>query len=251
MKTYIAGLIDAVLSQFELDSKPDYVIEQPKVAEHGDLSTNVAMMLSKPLRKNPRQIAQELVERFEYNPTYIEKIEIAGPGFINFKLTNTWVQDQLGEIINKGVEFGKTDVHAGKTVLVEFVSANPTGPLTVGHGRNAVLGDTISRLYEWNGAKVTREYYFNNAGRQMRVLGESVKARYLQLLGEAVELPEGSYEGEYIKDISAELIRLILNNYNKIQGIKPEQRSFNDPQLFEFVRATVSLFPNNKEHDVY
>src|SRR5690606_1330508 len=99
-------------------------------------------------------------------------------GFINFKLTNTWVQNQLAIVLEKGVEFGKTDVHAGKKVLVEFVSANPTGPLTVGHGRNAVLGDTISRLLEWNGAEVTREYYFNNAGRQMRVLGESVKARY-------------------------------------------------------------------------
>lgn len=201
MKTYIAGLINAVLSQFEPETKPDYVIEQPKVAEHGDLSTNVALLLSKPLKKNPRQIAEEFVSKLEINPDFIQKVEVAGPGFINFTFTDKWVQQQLADILEKGVEFGKTNVHAGKKVLVEFVSANPTGPLTVGHGRNAVLGDTISRLYEWNGAEVTREYYFNNAGRQMRVLGESVKARYL---GEAV--PEGGYEGEYIKDI-AELIR--------------------------------------------
>lgn len=207
MKSYIQSLIDGALTNWaELTETPDYIIEQPKVAEHGDLSTNVAMMLSKSLKKNPRQVAQELVSRFTINPKYISKVDIAGPGFINFKLTDAWVQDQLLEILQKGDQFGKTTLHKGKKVLVEFVSANPTGPLTVGHGRNAVLGDTISRLFEWSGAEVTREYYFNNAGRQMRVLGESVKARYGQLLGKDTPLPEGGYEGEYIRDIGQEVI---------------------------------------------
>ena len=164
MKSYIKLLIDNALSTFtEITEAPEYIIEQPKDASHGDLSTNVAMLLSRMLKKNPRQIAQDFITRFEINADYISKVEIAGPGFINFKLTNAWVQDQLTEITSQGASFGKTKTFDGKKVLVEFVSANPTGPLTVGHGRNAVLGDTISRLYEWNGAEVTREYYFNNA----------------------------------------------------------------------------------------
>jgi len=206
MKSYIKSLIDNALSTFtEITEAPEYIIEQPKDATHGDLSTNVAMLLSRMLKKNPRQIAQDFITRFEINADYISKVEIAGPGFINFKLTNAWVQDQLTEITSQGSIFGKTKTFDGKKVLVEFVSANPTGPLTVGHGRNAVLGDTISRLYEWNGAEVTREYYFNNAGRQMRVLGESVKGRYGQLIGKDSNIPDGGYEGEYIINIAQEV----------------------------------------------
>ena len=206
MKEYLVEIISKSLDQFELEEKPEIRIEEPNQPEHGDGSTNVAMMLAKPLRNNPRAIAQQIVDGLKYEEKKISAVEIAGPGFINFRFAQDYLFDELSEILNSGADYGKTDAYAGKRVLVEFVSANPTGPLTVGHGRNAVLGDTVSRLLEWTGAEVEREYYFNDAGRQMRVLGESVQARYLELLGKSDVFPEGGYEGEYIRDIAQNLI---------------------------------------------
>ncbi|MCP9291342.1 arginine--tRNA ligase [Gracilimonas sediminicola] len=206
MKEYLVEILSKSLDQFELEEQPEIRIEEPNQPEHGDASTNVAMMLAKPLKNNPRAIAQQIVDGLEYNEKKISAVEIAGPGFINFRFAEDYLFDELGEILGTGSEYGKTDAYKGKKVLVEFVSANPTGPLTVGHGRNAVLGDTVSRLLEWTGADVEREYYFNDAGRQMRVLGESVQARYLELLGKSDEFPEGGYEGEYIRDIAQALV---------------------------------------------
>lgn len=206
MKEYLVEILSKSLDQFELEEQPEIRIEEPNQPEHGDASTNVAMMLAKPLKNNPRAIAQQIVDGLEYDEKKISAVEIAGPGFINFRFAEDYLFDELGEILGTGSEYGKTDAYKGKKVLVEFVSANPTGPLTVGHGRNAVLGDTVSRLLEWTGADVEREYYFNDAGRQMRVLGESVQARYLELLGKSDEFPEGGYEGEYIRDIAQALV---------------------------------------------
>ena len=185
----------------------DIIIEHPKNPEHGDFSTNTAMMLAKPLGKSPRIIADAIVTDLNVtNTDFFDEISIAGPGFINFKLNKSTVTDQLLNIIKLGSNFGKQITGNGKKVLVEFVSANPTGPLTVGHGRGAMLGDTVSNILEWNVYNVQREYYFNNAGRQMRVLGESVRARYLELLNQDSEFPEGGYEGEYIRDIAQKLV---------------------------------------------
>ncbi|MBO6584902.1 MAG: arginine--tRNA ligase [Gracilimonas sp.] len=206
MKEYLVEILSKSLDQFELEEQPEIRIEEPNQPEHGDASTNVAMMLAKPLKNNPRAIAQQIVDGLQYDEKKISAVEIAGPGFINFRFAEDYLFDELGEILGTGSEYGKTDAYKGKKVLVEFVSANPTGPLTVGHGRNAVLGDTVSRLLEWTGADVEREYYFNDAGRQMRVLGESVQARYLELLGKSDEFPEGGYEGEYIRDIAQALV---------------------------------------------
>lgn len=207
MKNYLQQILAAALkARFpELDELPEIKIEKPREASHGDAATNIAMQLAKPLRKNPRQIASEIVDSLHYDSDKIESADIAGPGFINFKFSDNYLHDALEEIVKSGKNYGKTNVNSGKKILVEFVSANPTGPLTVGHGRNAVLGDTIARLLEHTGAEVDREYYFNNAGKQMRVLGESVKLRYLQLLGRYIELPDGYYEGEYIIDIATNL----------------------------------------------
>ena len=206
MNEYLSEILENALKQFELEEAPVIHLEAPKVASHGDASTNLAMMLAKPLRNNPRAIAQQIVDALEYDSSKISAVEIAGPGFINFRYAEDYLYDELSEIIESGESFGKTDGLAGKKVQIEFVSANPTGPLTVGHGRNAVLGDTVARLMEWTGAEVDREYYFNNAGRQMRVLGQSVQARYLEILGKDNEFPEGGYEGEYIRDIAQELV---------------------------------------------
>ncbi len=206
MNEYLKEILSASLAQFQLEESPEIQLEAPKTASHGDASTNVAMLLAKPLRNNPRAIAQQIVDELNYDKTRISSVEIAGPGFINFRYAEDYLYNQLEAIIKQGEHFGKTDSRAGQKIQIEFVSANPTGPLTVGHGRNAVLGDTVARLMEWTGAKVEREYYFNNAGRQMRVLGQSVQARYLEILGLDAEFPEGGYEGEYIKDIARELV---------------------------------------------
>jgi arginyl-tRNA synthetase len=163
------------------------------------------MTLARTLKRKPRDIAEEIKSNLEYDPDIIEKIEIAGPGFINFYFRKTFLPSIIKEILDKKENFGRTETNKGKKANVEFVSANPTGPLTVGHGRNAVLGDTIANLLELSGYEVDREYYFNNAGRQMRVLGDSVKRRYLQLKGQDVDFPEDYYQGEYIKEIAEKL----------------------------------------------
>ncbi len=205
MNEYLKEIISESLAQFDLVETPEIQLEAPKMASHGDASTNIAMMLAKPLRNNPRAIATQLVEGLKYVESKISAVEIAGPGFINFRFAEDYLYDELASIIKGGETFGKTDSNDGLKVQIEFVSANPTGPLTVGHGRNAVLGDTVARLMEWTGAKVDREYYFNDAGRQMRVLGQSVQARYQEQLGEPIEFPEGGYEGEYIREIAAQM----------------------------------------------
>lgn len=206
MNSYIYDLLQKALSGLDISELPEIQLESPKVAEHGDVSTNIAMLLAKPLRQNPRAIAQQLLDAMPLDPQVLEAIEIAGPGFINFRFAKEYVYQQLRAIIEEGSDFGKTASRKGQRIQIEFVSANPTGPLTVGHGRNAVLGDTIARLLEWTGASVDREYYFNDAGRQMRVLGQSVQARYQQLLGQLIELPEGGYEGAYIIDIAQGIV---------------------------------------------
>jgi arginyl-tRNA synthetase len=203
MKPYLTGILrDAISHVDPAATGVDIHLEIPKVAAHGDFSTNVAMMLAKSWKLPPRAAAEKIIAALKTDEAYLAGVEIAGPGFINFRLSRNWLANRLAEI-SADKQFGRLTTMSGKRVLVEFVSANPTGPLTVGHGRNAVLGDTIARLYEWLGASVQREYYFNDGGRQMRVLGESVAARYMELVGRDYTFPEGGYEGEYIRDIAA------------------------------------------------
>ncbi|HHJ52287.1 MAG TPA: arginine--tRNA ligase [Caldithrix abyssi] len=180
----------------------EVILQRPKEKKFGDYTTNLAMQLARHLKKKPTDIAQMIIEAFEPNPSFVSKIEVAGPGFLNFFAAADNLYNQLEQILDQKEQFGRLQFGAGKTANVEFVSANPTGPLTIGHGRGAVLGDTICRLLEAVGYQVTREYYFNNAGRQMRVLGESVRLRYLELCGQAIDFPDDHYQGEYIIDIA-------------------------------------------------
>ena len=182
-----------------------YSLEVPKREGQGDYSTNMAMVMAGMEKKNPREIASALVELLSVDDSMIEKLEIAGPGFVNIFLKQKVWQDVLHSVYAAGTDFGKSTIGKGKNVMVEFVSANPTGPLSIGHGRQAILGDAIARLLEATGYSVYREYYFNDAGRQMRVLGQSTQARYLELQGEKFEFPEDGYQGEYIRDIAKEL----------------------------------------------
>ncbi len=182
-----------------------YSVEEPKHAAHGDFSTNMAMIIAGKEKKKPRDVAGLLVDLLASHTDLLKKVEVAGPGFVNFFVNNA-VWQSVPRVVNEaGSDFGLSDIGKGKRVLVEFVSANPTGPLSVGHGRQAVLGDAIARLLSATGYDVTREYYYNDAGRQMRVLGESTRARYLEQLGLPSEFPEDGYQGEYIDEIALEL----------------------------------------------
>ena len=196
--------------------------------EFGDFSSNIALSISKELSQNPLETAQKLKESMGDSSLEIDEITVSKPGFINFKISNKYYYDMLNQIL-KNSDFGKSGHGKGKTANVEFVSANPTGPLTVGHGRNAVLGDAVSNILEWNGFSVTREYYFNDAGRQMRVLSESVEARYFETLNKPSEFPEDGYQGSYINDIAKEMISEFGENLSSGDALfkqVPEKKIF-------------------------
>ena len=234
MKQELADQIERALRQMLADSgddqsPPEVSLETPRQPEHGDFACNVAMGLAKRLRQPPRAIAEALVEKLGDAGGLVASAEVAGPGFINIRLATSAWQAQVAEILKADADYGTLHQDEPERIQVEFVSANPTGPLSTGHGRQAVLGDCISRLLEKVGYDVTREYYFNDGGRQMRVLGDSVKARYLEALGKAappsaealadpenawqesldglpVVFPSDGYQGDYIASIANDLI---------------------------------------------
>jgi arginyl-tRNA synthetase len=177
----------------------------PKRKEHGDFATNLALVLAKRAGMSPREVAETLVAAMP-EARFVEKVEIAGPGFINIWTTDEWRFDVIRRVLDGGAAYGR-GAPTGERVQVEFVSANPTGPLHVGHARNAVLGDAIARLLETAGHTVEREYYFNDAGGQMDRFGASVEARYLQLLGHDASVPEDGYHGDYITAYAQDLVR--------------------------------------------
>jgi len=185
---------------------PNFVVEPPREAGHGDLATNVAMMLAKVAGKPPRAIAEILKPKLEAHPD-IAGVEIAGPGFINIKLKPEIWRAELKEILKAGIHYGDSDLGKHEKVNVEYVSANPTGPMHAGHVRGAVIGDTLSNLLEKAGYDVTREYYFNDAGTQVDALARTTHLRYREALGEIIgEIPEGLYPGEYLKDVGTALV---------------------------------------------
>jgi len=178
------------------------LLERPRESSHGDWATNLAMVLAKPLRSKPRDIADRLRESFDLGRAGVSRIEIAGPGFMNFWLDAGRIASGLGEIISADERYGQSDAGGDRVVNIEFVSANPTGPLHVGHGRQAALGDAIATLLETTGWKVTREFYYNDAGVQIDNLAASVEARLSELEGKPAQIPEGGYHGEYIRELA-------------------------------------------------
>ena len=180
----------------------EIVLERPRDDAHGDLATNVALQLAPRLKRPPRQVAQDLINRLALPKDVVSKVEIAGPGFINFWLAGDAVADALRLVLQAGTAWGGSNAGAGRPVNVEYVSANPTGPLHVGHARQAVLGDAIASLLERTGWRVTREFYYNDAGQQIANLVKSVQARIHQIQGRGGDVPEGGYHGEYIRDLA-------------------------------------------------
>lgn len=179
------------------------VLERPRDPSHGDWATNLAMTLAKPLGKRPREVADALIAGLDLKAAGVAEASVAGPGFINFRLSTADLASGLAQVLTAGRAWGTTSANAGKTVVVEFVSANPTGPLHVGHGRQAALGDAISSLLGSQGWTVTREFYYNDGGVQIANLALSVQARLRERAGDALVIPEGGYHGEYIREIAA------------------------------------------------
>lgn len=185
---------------------PDIVLETPREKEHGDFATNMAMQLARIARKAPRQIADEIVEHFDTDKGNIREINIAGPGFINFFLDNRYLTDLIPAILQEGDKYGESDKGGGKKIQVEFVSANPTGSLHLGHARGAAVGDSLCRILNKSGFKASPEYYINDAGNQIGNLALSLEVRYFQALGEERELPEDGYHGKDIVRLAEQLV---------------------------------------------
>jgi len=266
-ETVLRELLDASGDE---GAVPEFALETSRNPEHGDFACNAALLLAKRLRRAPRQIAEDIAARLGDASDAIERVEVAGPGFVNVWLAGSRWQALLPRVLEEGARYGRSDTGRGVRVQVEFVSANPTGPLTLGHGRQAVLGDAIARLLESQGYDVIREYYFNDGGRQMRVLGESVRARYLEALGRAAPPPTGAdgdpetwpeqidglpvvfpkdgYQGEYI----AELARDLRAEHGDALADEPGDGIFREVAqnaIFGEIRKTLSNL--GIEFDVY
>jgi len=212
MKQHIEELLKTVCLQcmhqglLQRRELPDFSVIAPRSKEHGDLATNIAMLLAKTEKRPPRDIAQILVSQLEGRSDQVEKLEIAGAGFINFFLKHEAWHEVLHQIAEQGDRFGASEEGRNRKVMVEFVSANPTGPLHIGHGRGAALGDALARVLSFAGYEVVREYYINDVGNQMQNLGRSLYLRYLQILGHEVAFPDGLYQGTYLIDIARDLL---------------------------------------------
>ncbi|MEC0179488.1 arginine--tRNA ligase [Paenibacillus favisporus] len=185
---------------------PSITLEVPKDKSHGDLATNAAMQLTRIAKKNPRQIAEAILEHIDVKKASIEKAEIAGPGFINFTLNKSYLYPVIEQVYTQGKDYGRVQLGQGQRVQVEFVSANPTGSLHLGHARGAAVGDALCNILDFAGYEVTREYYINDAGNQVENLCKSIEARYLQALGQEAEMPEDGYHGEDIKGFAKDLV---------------------------------------------
>lgn len=220
MKKKLEALLQQAVSALRnQDIIPDdlavnIILERTRDPQHGDFATNLAMLLAKPAKMNPRQLAEKLVAVLPQDSA-IEKVEIAGPGFINFFMDARSQFDIVKQIHDKGPDFGRSQVGAGTKVQVEFVSANPTGPLHVGHGRGAAYGSAVADLLEAAGFSVHREYYVNDAGRQMDILATSIWLRYLEECGEVVRFPDNGYRGEYVSDIARTIHRHAKDDYRR------------------------------------
>ncbi|MDD2901771.1 MAG: arginine--tRNA ligase [Syntrophales bacterium] len=192
--------------EIAFETLPAFEVEEPKQADHGDLATNLAMVLAKPAKMAPRKIAEIITNNLAAPEGMLQKVEIAGPGFINFFIAAAYWRQVIPEIYSLGLEYGNSELGRGQKVQVEFVSANPTGPLHIGHGRGAALGDALANLLTAAGYEVVREYYINDVGNQINTLGKSLYFRLRELQGEKIDFPEDGYQGDYMKDLARDYL---------------------------------------------
>ena len=214
IKIKIKEYLSDCLADMKIESN-NIIIQNPRNHKDVDYATNIALLLSKKNNQDPHKLALSIKQKLDENSNdFFTKVTIAGPGFINFKINPNEYFKNINHVLKMGKSFGKSSIGKGKKCLVEFVSANPTGPLTIGHGRGAIIGEFASRILNWCGYNVEREYYFNNAGKQMRVLAESVYARYCEILKIEYKFPENGYFGEYIFSIAKKLVEKFPSGLN-------------------------------------
>lgn len=253
-------------SNFQIKIIPEIILLTPKNKSHGDLSTNIAMQLSRELKLKPLDIAHFIVDNLNIKDSIIGEVEIVRPGFINFCLKENWLYQIIDEIREKGEDYGKVNLGKGKKIQVEFVSVNPTGPLHIGHGKCAAVGDALSNILKAAGYKVEKEYYINDQGRQIDLLGQSVQVRYNNLLGEEEEFPPDGYKGRYIIDLAKDIIDKFQDKYkgrddqesreffkeftlkNILEGIKEDLKDFGVE--FDEWFSESSLYKQNKLQEV-
>lgn len=221
----------------------EIIIESPREESFGDLATPLAMLLAKPLKKPPKKIAQEIIDVLDAKNTF-ETVEIAGPGFINFTFSKSYLYAEIRNLLEKGSDYLREDIGKGKKVQIEFISANPTGPLHLGHGRGAAMGAALANLLEAGGYKVEKEYYINDAGKQVELLGLSVFATYKILLGIDYPFPEEGYRGAYIKDIAQEIIKKLGNKYlnAEFEKVKDFFTDFSYKLILEEIKKDLEQF---------
>ncbi len=216
--------------EFTLESIPSIIIEVPREESHGDFSTNIAMQITKQARKAPRIIGEAIMKNINTEEGYVESVELAGPGFINFRLKKNWLYEILEEIYDKKDHYGNSDSGKGKKVNVEYISANPTGPMHMGNARGGSIGDVISAVLHRAGYDVSKEFYINDAGNQIEKFGQSLEARYLQIIGEDVEFPEDGYQGNDIVEHMKNFVNLHGDKYKEV-GSEERKKVFVDYAL--------------------
>ena len=246
MKTELASIISSALDQILDDSSTiDIHIERPKTLEHGDYSTNIALQLTKILKKNPREIAQLIIEKVGLDPS-IDRLEIAGPGFINFYLSSAGKSSIINGIYSQSTNYGHNLTGKNQKLQVEFVSANPTGPLHIGHGRGAAIGDSLARIMQANGWDVTREFYYNDAGQQINNLALSVQSRIKGIDPDDANFPEDGYRGEYILEIA--------DAYSNLKTVEVDgeivKASGNPDNIENIKRFSVAFLRNEQNIDL-
>jgi len=240
LKKYLTTEINSALKKIGIESA-DLQFDKPKEEKFGDLSANIAMMLAKELKLPPRKIAQDILDNLQIDPAKISKVEIAGAGFLNFFISDNYYRDVLPLIMEAGND-------KGRSANLEWISANPTGPLHTGHGRAACLGKSISNLLEWTGYKVTREYYYNDAGNQMNNLAKSVYARYMQIIDSSFDFPEDGYVGDYVKEIAANIYH---EKADSLKGNFDSDYFMSEGEKFTFNLIRGTLDRMGIKHDLF
>lgn len=248
-------LTDAILPLQKTSEQAESIplaieLEIPKASQHGDYASNIALSLTRSLKRNPREIAKEIVNNLKNAEDFIERVEIAGPGFLNFFVHPHAWHRLLAEIHGQADDYGLQDIGKGKRVQVEFVSANPTGPLHIGHGRGAATGDVLASIFSSCGYDVEREYYINDAGNQMDTLGRSLYYRYEQELGESLEFPDGHYQGDYMRDLARELVAQVGNRYQHtpLDEMLSELTRFAGDRILAGIREDLDVFGVSFDH---
>ncbi len=206
--------------EFTLESIPSIIIEVPREESHGDFSTNIAMQITKQARKSPKLIGEAIMKNINTEEGYIQSVELAGPGFINFRLKKSWIYEVLEEIYDKRNHYGNSDIGKGKKVNVEYISANPTGPMHMGNARGGSIGDAIAAVLDRAGYEVSKEFYINDAGNQIEKFGQSLEARYLQIIGEDVAFPEDGYQGNDIIEHMKNFVDIHGDKYKKVDSVE-------------------------------